>query len=271
MSTMLPDYHIHTTLCNHASGEMEAYVERAVELGFGEIGFAEHMPVMPEPHLCLSYDDLPYYVERVMALRERYAGTITIRLGAEMDMDLDRVDEISRIIEQYDFDYVIGSIHYLGDWPFDQVQYRDRFEQSDLDKLYERFFGTIMAAARSGLYDIAGHPDNLKRMGYRPDSDLEPLYEAVAGVFSEMNVAFELNTSGYDYPAREAYPAPAFLKILNRHNVPVTVGSDSHKPEHVGRHYDRALELLLEAGYDSVATFHKRQRSLKPLSDDPSA
>lgn len=266
MTMKLPDYHIHTTLCNHASGEMEVYVDRAVELGLEEIGFAEHMPVMPEPHLCLSYDDLPYYVDRVMELRDRYAGIITIRLGAEMDMDLERTEEIIRIIEHYDFDYVIGSIHYLGDWPFDQVQYKDRFEQGNIEEVYERFFETIMRAARSGLYDIAGHPDNLKRMGYRPSTDLTALYKEVATVFKEMDVAAELNTSGYDYPAREAYPSPVFLEILRKHDIPITVGSDSHKPEHVGRHFEKVSALLSDAGYDSVAYFQKRERTLRTLT-----
>ena len=87
MNYRLPDYHIHTTLCNHASGEVEEYVERAIEIGLEEIGFSEHMPVMPEPHLCMSYDDLPFYIEKVHELCDRYCDRITVKLGAEMDME----------------------------------------------------------------------------------------------------------------------------------------------------------------------------------------
>ena len=265
MTSKLPDYHIHTTLCNHAYGEMEDYVERAIEIGLKEIGFAEHMPVMPEPHLCLSYDDLPHYIERVKELHDRYSDKITIRLGAEMDMDLDRADEIKNIIEQSDFDYIIGSIHYLDDWPFDQKQYKDRFEKSDLEEIYERFFETIIKAARSGLYDIAGHVDNLRRLGYRPSNDMTDYYEKVASVLKTMDVAVELNSSGYDYPAKEAYPSTPLLTILNRYKVPVTIGSDSHRPEHVGRHFEKAYQVLKEAGYESIAHFEGRRRVLKPL------
>ena len=265
MSMKLPDYHIHTTLCNHAYREMEEYVEHAIEIGLEEIGFAEHMPVMPEPHLCMSYDDLPYYIKRVKEIRDRYSDKITIRLGAEMDMDIDRIDEIESIIEQFDFDYVIGSIHYLDDWPFDQKQYKHRFERGNLDEIYERFFDTIIKAAESGVYDIAGHVDNLKRMGYRPSGDMTDYYEKVASVLKTMDVAAELNSSGYDYPAREAYPSTAFLSIFNRCNIPVTVGSDAHKPEHVGRHFEKAYAVLKEAGYASIAYFEGRKRELKPL------
>ena len=274
MIAALPDYHIHTTFCNHAYGEMEEYIERAIEIGLKEIGFSEHMPVMPEPHLCISYDDLPYYIDRVRQLSDRYSGDITIRLGAEMDMDLDRVDEITNIIENSNFDYVTGSIHYLDGWPFDQVQYKEKFETESLDEIYERFFETIIKAAKSGLYDIAGHMDNLKRMGYHPPENAKHFckkrfdqhyYEKIASVLKELDVAFELNTSGYDYPAGEMYPSPSFLRILNDYEVPVTVGSDSHRPEHVGRHFDRAYEILREAGYDSIAYFERRKRTLQPL------
>ena len=123
----LPDYHMHTTLCNHATGTMEAYVERAIDAGVAEMGFSEHMPVMPEPHLAMTLDDLPVYIDRVRRLQDVYGGRITIRLGAEMDMDLTRADEIAGILDRYPFDYVIGSVHYLDGWPFDQEQYRDRF------------------------------------------------------------------------------------------------------------------------------------------------
>ena len=265
MKITMPDYHIHTTFCNHAYGEMEDYVERAIEIGLEEIGFAEHMPVMPEPHLCISYDDLPYYIERVKRLRDRYRDKITIKLGAEIDMDLNRADEIESIIENSGFDYVIGSIHYLDGWPFDQKQYMDKFEKEDIDQIYERFFETIIKAARSGLYDIAGHIDNMKRFGYRPSGDITQLYEQVASIMKKMDVAVEINTSGYDNPAGEAYPSTSFLTVLNQYGVPVTVGSDSHKPEHVGRHFEKAYNVLKEAGYDSVAYFERRIRVLKPL------
>ncbi len=265
MKITLPDYHIHTAFCNHAYGEMEDYVKRAIEIGLEEIGFAEHMPVMPEPHLCISYDDLPYYIERVKGLRDRYRDKIIIRLDAEIDMDLNRADEVENIIENSGFDYVIGSIHYLDGWPFDQKQYIDEFEKEDINEIYERFFETIIEAAKSGLYDIAGHPDNMKRFGYRPSKDITQLYKHVASVMKKMDVAVEINTSGYDNPAKEAYPSTSFLTVLNQYEVPVTVGSDSHRPEHIGRHFKKAYKVLKEAGYDSVAYFEGRKRVLKPL------
>jgi histidinol-phosphatase (PHP family) len=244
---------------------MEDYVEHAIDIGLEEIGFAEHMPVMPESHLCMSYDDLPFYIERVRTLHDRYSDSISIKLGAEIDMNFERIDEIERIIETYEFDYVIGSVHYLDDWPFDQKQYKDKFEKGDVNEIYKRFFDAIIQAVQSGLYDIAGHIDNLKRMGYRPTRDITDCYERVAAVLQKMDVAIEINTSGYDYPAGESYPSISFLQVLNRYGVPVTFGSDSHKPEHVGRHFEKAYGILEKAGYDGVAYFEKRKRIIKPV------
>jgi histidinol-phosphatase (PHP family) len=262
-----PDYHIHTTLCKHAEGEMEEYVEHALRIGLEEMGFSDHMPLMPEPQFCMDYSDLPGYLERVRDLRERYRGRIDIRLGCEMDMVAGREDEIRGIIERSGFDYVIGSIHYLDGWPFDQEQYRDVFEKNDLGAIYDLFFETVIRAARTGLYDVTGHIDNIKRMGYRLSGDMTPYYERTAAALREMDLAFEVNTSGFDTAAEEQYPSLEFLRVLNRHGVPVTLGSDSHRPGQVGRYFGRAYRVLREAGYDRVAYFRNRERIMIPLSE----
>jgi len=265
MNTILPDYHIHTAFCKHADGDMEAYVKHAIKIGLGEIGFADHMPVMPEPHLCMSYSDLPLYVSKVNELQKRYEGRISIKLGCEMDIVHYRIDEIKDILSTYQFDYVIGSIHYLGDWPFDQDQYMDVFEKEPVETIYERFFDAVVKSVETGLYDIVGHVDNIKRMGYRPAGDLTPHYERVASSIKSMDMAVELNTSGFDRACSEAYPSSDFLNVLNNFGIPVTVGSDSHCPVEVGRYFDDALSELRKAGYDHIVYFKERKRILKPL------
>ena len=151
MKLALPDYHMHTPLCKHADGEMEAYVDHAVAIGLQEIGFSDHMPLMPEPEFCMSFDELPLYVARVRELRKRYEGRIAIRLGCEMDMVLHRRDDIERILGDWEFDYVIGSIHYLDGWPFDQKQYSERFTNEDVLSIFERFFDAVIEADKNAL------------------------------------------------------------------------------------------------------------------------
>ena len=223
---------------------MEEYVEHSITTGLAEIGFSDHMPLMPEPKFCMGFDDLKRYADSVRDLQKRYDGRIIIRLGCEMDMVFERLDEAGRIIEDFDFDYVIGSIHYLDGWPFDQVEYSDVFEKGNIERIYENFFDTIIRAAETGLYDITGHIDNIKRMGYRPDGDVTETFERVAGVLKAMDCTVEVNMSGIDTAAGEPYPSPGFLKILCRHDVPVTVGSDAHSPDQTGRYFDRAVDYL---------------------------
>ena len=266
MIEVLPDYHIHTPLCKHASGDMESYVNRAIEIGLVEIGFSDHMPVMPEPQFCMDYEDIATYVNSVRELQNRYEGRITILLGCEMDMAMDKQDEIRRIIDGYDFDYVIGSIHYLDGWPFDQKEYADVFTREPVDSIYGRFFDAIMEAANTGLYDITGHIDNIKRMGYRPEGSLVETYERIAPVLKAADCTVEINTSGIDTAANEPYPSPEFLRVLRSYDIPVTTGSDSHSPDTVGRHFDSALEYLSEAGYEQVAYFRGRKRIMHPLN-----
>lgn len=263
---MLPDYHVHTKLCNHAVGEMEEYVERAIARGIREMGFSDHMPVMPEPHLCMSFADLPGYVSRVLELRERYRDSITIRLGCEMDLEHNRLDEIRDIIASFPFDYVIGSLHYLNGWPFDQEQYKDVYSRRNLIDIYTEYFDAVIEATELGVHDVVGHIDVIKCMGYRPAEDITHLYEKVACVLKDRDLVYEINTSGFDKPAGEQFPSETFIRILRAHDVPVTVGSDSHKPEHMGRHFDKAAALIESCGYDRVVQFERRKRITKSLN-----
>jgi len=223
------------------------------------------MPVMPEPQFCMDWDELPKYLKKTHSLQEKYHGDIAIRLGCEMDMVPGGEDAVRDIINSSGFDYVIGSVHYLDGWPFDQEKYRNIFDRNDLKGIYTRFFDAVRSAAETGLYDIAGHIDNIKRMGYRLSGDMSEYYERTAAVFRDMGLTVELNTSGLDTAAQEAYPSPGFLRTLNRFDVPVTLGSDAHRPEQVGRYFDHAVNMLREAGYDRVAYFKERKRSFVPL------
>ena len=114
------DYHIHTKLCGHATGEMEQYVERAIEIGLSEIGFSDHLPFVDSERtgFAMSLSQLPLYVQKVDELREKYP-TITIRLGIEVDYFPHLEKEIEELLAQYPFDYVYGSVHFLDDWVFD--------------------------------------------------------------------------------------------------------------------------------------------------------
>ena len=257
----LVDYHIHTKYCKHAEGEMDEYVSRALSLGLAEIGFAAHMPVMPQPELCLSYEDLSVYLKEAESLRDKFKGKIPVKIGGEIDVMHEKYPEIQSILESYDYDYIIGSLHYLDSWPFDQKEYIDGFDEEPLELLYDNFFGKIISIASSGLCDIMGHIDNLKRMGFPLPNNPVHYYRKVIEVVGDHGLTVELNTAGLDAPVDEIYPAPVFLEMFIKAGIPITLGSDAHKPEDMGRHFDYARTLLKEFGLRKLRVFEQRKGS----------
>jgi histidinol-phosphatase (PHP family) len=115
------------------------------------------------------------------------------------------------------------------------------------------------------LFDIIGHTDLIKKFGHRPRVDPEPFYREAAAVFKEADAVVELNTSGRDKQAGEFYPSRAMLEALIAEGVPLTLGSDAHKPAEVGRYFDEARQLLLDLGVREIVAFERRQRRLVSL------
>ncbi|MGQ9498039.1 MAG: histidinol-phosphatase [Desulfotomaculales bacterium] len=260
------DYHVHTYRCGHAEGDPSAYLAVARARGLREIGFADHIPLyfLPraarDPSLAMADEDLPRYVSEINALKNVYPD-IAVRLGIEADYVPGHEKELAHILGTYPFDYVIGSIHYLDGWGFDNPEQLAGYEERDPDELYRAYFTLLGQAAASGLFDIMAHPDLIKKFGCRPATDPAPLYETAAAIFARAGVCVEVNTAGLRAPAAEIYPAPAFLYACRRFGVPVTVGSDAHHPEQVGAGLEEAVALLKEAGYRSIAVFTGRRRS----------
>lgn len=261
-----PDYHIHTPFCGHAKGEMEEYVQAARERGLPEMGFADHLPLfhIEDYTLAMPHEDLPVYIGRVGELQAAHPD-FPIRLGIEADYLAPHVDELADLLSRYDFDYIYGSVHFIGGWGFDQTRFKFEFERRDINEVYETYFRLVMEAARTGLFDVMTHLDVVKKYGHRPTRDLSGLYEELGETLAESRVAIELNSSGLRRPVAEVYPGLELLKVMRRHGVPITFGSDSHRPAEVGYEFDRLLELAREAGYEEYVTFVERQKIARPL------
>ncbi len=261
----LPDYHIHTARCGHASGRMKEYIEQALARGLTEIGFADHVPMYwlaegdRDPELAMPESDLAGYVAEVERLRTAYPD-ISIKLGLEADYIPGYEDGLRRILEQYPFDYVLGSVHFIDGWGFDNPAYIGRYKTLDLGRLYRRYFELVQQAARSRLFDIMAHPDLIKKFGFAAGFDLNDLYDETAGIFAEAGVCVEVSTAGLRVPAGEIYPAEGFLRACRKYAVPVTTGSDAHLPGQVGHEFDRAVELLTRVGYSKIAVFKQRKK-----------
>jgi len=266
----LVDYHVHTARCGHAVGEMAAYVERAIRAGLPEMGFSDHIFLywLPadrrDPELAMREDQFDEYVESVHRLRHRYPE-IDIRLAVEADFIADHEATLAGVLDRHPWDYVLGSVHFIGDWGMDDGRYLATYDTWDIDELYETYFGLILRAADSGHFDTIAHLDLVKKFGHRARKNLADLYERVARGLAAAGVAVEVNTAGLHKPVGELYPHLDLLKACNRFGVPATLGSDAHAPEEVARDFPVAVAHLQAAGYERILTYRNRARDWKTL------
>lgn len=266
---MFADYHTHTPLCLHAEGSPEAYIEQAIDRGLKEYGISDHSPQAPEPFddWRMREDQLPEYLDWISRARDHANGRIKIRSGLECDWFPENDDWIHHLAESHSWDYLIGSIHYLGDkWDFDNPKWLGRWAETDVDEIWTSYWKDYAQMARSGLFDFLGHPDLIKKFAYTPEGDLRKYYDPVIQAIVDAKGAIELNTAGFHKPCAEQYPSADFLSLAAEANIPITLSSDAHAPVEVARDFDKGLTLLKAAGYTHLTQFKKRQRTLVPMS-----
>jgi histidinol-phosphatase (PHP family) len=213
----------------------------------------------------LNYRELSEYVEKVDGAKRKLKEPIKLKVGVEVDFVPDFANEIKEALKALPFDYVIGSVHFIEGWAFDNPKYVLEYQKWDPVKLYEKYFMAVQVCAESKIFDIIGHPDLIKKFGFKPKNDIMDLYLATAKVFKKNNVCVEVNTSGLRYPCKEIYPAKQFLKICYDEGVQITFGSDAHTPEDIGKDFDKAISLAKEVGYEYTATFTLRKKQLKEI------
>jgi histidinol-phosphatase (PHP family) len=269
---------------------LDLYRQRAKQLGLREVGIVDHLYRFREyksyyeqyvrvddselgrlqrvwlDQVCMaSLEEFHSFIRQQQAVWEQ--DGIRLKLGIEADYFAGGEAQLKGILQQYEWDYVIGSVHFVDGWGFDNPETEQRFAETNLLALYRREFELVEGAIRSRLFDFLAHLDNLKVFGYRPDeTELLSDYERIAQTLREHDTATEINTGlQYRYPVKEACPSPTFLKILQQHDVPITTSSDAHFPDHLAMHLEEARERLKEAGYTKIVTFDRRKRLEVPL------
>lgn len=265
---MLTDYHTHTPLCHHAQGEPEAFIESALKAGLAEYGISDHAPQSPEPfddwRMLLA--DLPAYLEWIERARQHAGEKLPVRAGLECDWLPHCQKWIDQLADTYHWDYLIGSIHYLGDkWDFDNPKWLGRWAEADVEEIWTTYWQEYTQMASSGLFDFLGHPDLIKKFAYVPTGDLRKYYEPAITAIAENKIAIELNTAGFHKPCAEQYPSASFLKLAAEAQIPITLTSDAHAPSEVARDFDKGLTLLKAAGFTHLSRFHQRTRHEVPI------
>lgn len=271
---MLIDYHTHHARCGHAVGTLEEYIQRGIEIGLSQIGVSDHMPLLhvsPQtyyPEMAMPMEELPRYVEEAFELKQKYASSISVRVGLEADYIEGWENEIAKIINDYPWDYVIGSVHFLGEWDVSDFRQVHHWEGRDVFEVYQTYYDAVQKAARTGFYDIMGHLDVIKRFNYKPEGrqqEVAELEQKTLTAIAEAGIAMELNASGLTKPCAEMFPCDRILKAAIELGIPLTVGSDAHDPKKLSENLDIARGTLCTLGVRELATFEQRQRVMVPL------
>jgi histidinol-phosphatase (PHP family) len=257
------DYHIHSKFSDGRSAP-EDYIGPAITAGINEIGFSEHLTLFKgDLDWSMSRTNVATYIAHISNLRDTVTE-IRVKTGLEVDFFPGKESEIFSQVRKFDLDYLIGSVHYLGENTVDLGP--EFYTGKDIDKLYRNYFENVSAAAASGIFDIIAHCDLIRIYGFQPTIDLEPLYRKLAKDFKKYDVAFEVNTNGRNRPVGDFYPDRRFLHIFSEENVPVCVNSDAHMPKRVGQYFDEAYALIRDAGYTEMAAFNRRERYMIPIA-----
>jgi histidinol-phosphatase (PHP family) len=273
---MLTDYHLHlrpdeenTPPERYFTAEnVDRYLAAAESAGIAELGVSEHVHRFRQ---ALELWRHPFWEEQARDDLDAYCEFVQgtpLRLGIECDFVPGAEDRTATMLDARDFDYVVGSVHFLGDGAVDDEGWDAWGGGGDADDVWRRYFEALAECARSGLFDILAHPDLVKVWGSGrplPDRDPRHYYEPAVEAIAESGIAVEVSTAGLRKPVGELYPAPAFAEMCAEAGACFSLSSDAHLPEQVGFAYERALAFFEELGIDEIAVFERRARRMEPL------
>lgn len=263
---MLPDYHIHTALCGHAEGEVVDYCSAARRNGLSEICFTDHAPNPDgyDPEHRMRMEQFPLYRDAVKNVP--HAGDIRVLFGVEADFYEGCEPFLTPWLSAQGFDFVLGSVHFINGWGFDNPEERHIWDSVDLVATWREYFEAIKSLVATGLFDAVGHLDLPKKFGHRPsEKDLKEMVQPVLDRIAEAGMGMELNTSGLRKPVGEIYPSPLIVSLARERDIPICFGSDAHSPSDVGADFNLALALAREAGYVDYFRIRHRKMERVPL------
>ena len=273
------DYHMHFEYGDYDEGWVQGFFDAAARRGLDEIGISEHSHTFPEFQQ-FYYDDLTLddsFVGRFQSTwlkKNKFKHSLDdyfkfmsvlqskhkVKIGIEVCNFRDQ-SAVEKILRAWDFDYVIGSIHFLDGWGFDASALVDEFARHELRDLYDRYTTEVERLASTGLYDVLGHPFNLWVFNVLPTFDETEYFERAARALSSAGMAIDINTgTAYRYPIKKISPPPKFLKVAAQYRLPIITSSDAHQPEDCGRFIDEAIEYARGFGYSMCLQFDRRRR-----------
>lgn len=257
---MKVDLHNHTTLCNHATGTMEQYVEQAIKQGTDIFGFSDHAPMDFDTKYRMGFDDMMRYEDNIKRLKDKYQDKIEILSAYEVDF-MSHVSLMDSRVLEADVDYLIGSVHFIDKWGFDNPEFIGEYKSKNIDEVWHKYFDTVVDMVKSGLFDIVGHMDLIKVFKFFPDADIGTFVAPVLKEIQKSDMTVELNSAGYRKPVAEPYPSTSILKKMYEMNIPITFGADAHSVDQVALNTDKLRQSAKDVGYTKCTIFKSRTRS----------
>ena len=282
---MRNDYHMHFEKGSYDEDWAEGFFAAAARRGLEEIGISEHSHTFPE-FKPLYYQDLvlddsfigkfqqqwlrsnkfKYTIDDYFRFMEKLQRRHQVKIGMEVCNFQDQ-KQVADILKDYKFDYLIGSVHFLRGWAYDSSEIIAEWERHDLQDIYEWYAEEAEKLADSGLYDVLGHPFNIRLFKFFPDFDAMPYLERVAQALAKAGMAVDVNTGTYyRYPVQEISPYQDFMRLAAKYDLPIILTSDAHQPEDCGAYHDEALQYVHSFGYSQTLRFSQRRKEVIDLS-----
>ncbi len=292
----MSDYHLHLhphqptesgpPPGEYPPGHIEAYVEAAARQGVNELGFTEHLyrcveseqalgtwwEREPDPGLAahtqsfVAADRNLSLDTYVTAVEDAKSRGLPVLLGLEVDFFPDTIAAVLELLEPYPWDFLIGSVHWIGGWAVDSSEAGYEWDHRGLERGYDQYFALETQLAASGAVDVLAHVDLVKKYGHRLPAEPLHHYEAVVAAAAASGTAVEVSSQGLRKPVAEVYPSPVFLRMFREAEVPITLASDGHFPGEAAWGHDAVVAAAREAGYGERLRFRDRIAVPVPLA-----
>lgn len=251
------DIHNHTSLCNHAEGSVDEFVQTAIEKKIDVFGFSDHAPMKFDPKYRMSMEQKNTYEKWVLDAKEKYKDDIEILLGYEVDWLNGYLEDD---ILNADVDYLIGSVHFIDKWGFDNPEFIGEYQHKDINHIWEQYFNAIEEMAKSGKFDIVGHLDLIKVFKFMPTKDIRMIAKNALQAIKKSNMVIEINPAGLRKPIKEQYPSNTLLQEAYSLEIPVTFGSDAHRVSEIDFMNDEIKNIARCVGFTECVTFRNRDK-----------
>jgi histidinol-phosphatase (PHP family) len=257
------DYHIHTKFCNHAKGSIEDFILKSIEKGLSEILFLDHLTLFEKDFKnSMTIKEVPLYFYTIKKLANKYKDKIIIKCGLETDFHPEYFDETEKICKKFDFDMIGASVHFVKGFNIASRKTKDQYAHIKKDELADEYFKNIEKMLEYSFFDTVCHFDLIYKFSKNPVINPEILEKInkILDKIKQKNISVEINTSGFDNPINRQFPSQKILEKCLEKKIDITVGSDAHSPDQVGRYFNEIFEFLKRLNFKHTAGYEKRNK-----------